>query len=204
MGSEAEGARELANAALGHPVLDLGRRSGDLLVLVVSRLGDLGRLSVLPVLLAGLGGFLAAAGVGALDPAGDPERVVVGELEVHVLLGDAGEVAVQLEGRLRLPHVELGVEGRNALAAGQAAYSVVAVVSCGLRGILVEVVDETEESVEVGLVVESWCEDGHFDVSSWGKCRNVQTVGGEDRLIIGVLLCGVVCLLVCLFDFWSE
>lgn len=101
-------------------------------------LGVIGRLVVLEET-----GGRVALGAGALDPAPDLEGLGVGELHVHVFLADAGQLAMELVGRLGLGHVELGSEEAGARLA--------AAVGAGLAAVAVKVVNEAEETLEVGL-----------------------------------------------------
>lgn len=130
-----------------------------LLFLLLGRLGDGAAHLDLFALLEEAGGRRAGS-VGALHVAADDDGLRVGELDVDILLLDAGKLAVELVDVLRLPQVELGSEGLEVS-------SVVAPVLLlrSVAGILVEVIDETEEAGEVGLgrSVESRSEHRHFD-----------------------------------------
>lgn len=131
--------------------LDVGR------AILLTALGD-GAAHVVVVTLEQAGGGVAF-GVGALDLAADHDGLRVGELDVHVLLLDAGQLAVQLVGCVRLPQVELGREGRDVVAAVARGRALGAV----LRRVLVKVVDQAEETREVGLGgrVEAGAEQRH-------------------------------------------
>lgn len=190
---ELEGTREFADAALGDPeaVLGLGRLRL-LSDLVLVRLGyadsgrrrsrgalrvvlDRGLMRLVVVLLlrgfgngAGLGCLLekvaggSAGLVGALDAAADYDGLRVGELHVHVLLLDTRKLAVELIVVLGLSQVKLGSEGRKVAGVTAALLGSGGVVV--LQGVLVKVVNETEETREVGLSgsVESRSEHRHF------------------------------------------
>lgn len=191
---EVENPAELADAALRDPVLGVVDRAFLLLLLLAAlvQLGDSsGRCGlgggvgfVVIVLNSGLvrgaGAFLAVGdgtahlialleetsggstrGVGALDAAPNMEGVGVGELDGDVLLLQAGELAVKLIGILDLADIELGLEGRDVVAVGAAGGAVLT----ALAGIVVEVLQKTEERSEGGVrVVEvAGEESGHFD-----------------------------------------
>jgi len=98
---EGEGAVELADGALADPVL----------------------VTVVAAGLARLRGVVLALGA-ALDDKG----LLVGELDLNVLLRDAGQLAVQVVGVGWLAHVEArreAADGRGAVAAGRAVQIVV-------------------------------------------------------------------------------
>lgn len=88
-----------------------------------------------------------AGGVGALGVAADGDGLDVGELDLDVLLVDAGQLAVQLIGVLDLLDVELGGEGFQDVAAGPRLGCVL-----GALRVLLEVVEEAEERMEGGAV----------------------------------------------------
>lgn len=136
---EAEGTVELANGALSDP--ELGLRLVLLVSVVVlnlnlvvlalvvlsGRRGGLGRIifdgglvAIVVVVLDGGdaagggtldGGGRGARGVGALNTTLDDEGVGISELNVHILLIDAGKLAVELVGVLDFADIELGLEG---------------------------------------------------------------------------------------------
>lgn len=119
------------------------------------------------------GGWRSTGGVGALDAASDHDGLRVRELDVHLVLLDARQLAVQLEVRVGLLQVEPRREGGDLLvlvltAEGTATTMVPVLLLAttpGLRGgVVVELVDEPEESREVGLGlrVEARSEHGHF------------------------------------------
>ncbi|ROV97667.1 hypothetical protein VSDG_04565 [Cytospora chrysosperma] len=200
-GGEAEGARELADGALRDPelldgllllLLGGGLGGGDLGGGGAGLLGLLGRLvldgglvaHVLLVGFAALGdgaahlgaaldeaGGRRARGVVALGPTRDHEGLRLGELDVDVVLLDAGELTVELVGVLRLLHVEARGEGGSGAAGAMAG----AGLSAGLLGVLVEVIQEAEERGERGLrsKVGSW-EERHF--AGCGRDRSKKTV----------------------------
>lgn len=88
-----------------------------------------------------------ARGVVALGPARDHEGLRLGELDVDVVLLDAGELTVELVGVLRLLHVEARGEGGSGAAGAIAG----AGLGAGLLGVLVEVIQEAEEGGKRGL-----------------------------------------------------
>lgn len=149
---ELEGAVELADRALAHPVAVL------LVVvladLLVAGLDHLGTLLLLLFVVRGrglLGGVLGSAGVVfALDAALDHESFVVGEFNVNVLLGDAGKFAVQKVGVVGLANIKAGCKRahRGSLASG--------------RPVDIVVVQKAEERGEVARSVEG-VEERHFD-----------------------------------------
>lgn len=169
---EAEGAGELANAALGDPVLgsrllrflllldDLrvfGRWCSGLsgIVLDSSLVGGFVALSDC----AGCGGRFDVAGrrsatfVGAFDATADADGLLVDELDLDVLLVNAGEFAVEFIGVFDFLDIELGLEGLQGVVAATA----------GAR-VVVEVIEEAEEGCE-----------GRFR-NEWGQCGS-----GEER-----------------------
>ena len=182
---EREAAVELAHRALRDPVLepllalrllllvldDLGAAAlggrhavralvlhGRLVVLVAfARLGDLALLG--PALDGG-----TAAGVLALGTALDDEGVVVGELDGHVLLVDARELAVQEVRLLLLAHVEFGLESADG---GRATGSA---VGARAGSVVVIVVEEAEERSEVALG-HARAKERHGARSGW-CCEN--------------------------------
>lgn len=200
-GGEAEGARELADGALRDPelldglllllLLGGGLGGGDLGG-AAGLLGLLGRLvldgglvaRVLLVGLAALGdgaahlgaaldeaGGRRARGVVALGPARDHEGLRLGELDVDVVLLDAGELSVELVGVLGLLHVEARGEGGSGAAGAMAG----AGLGAGLLGVLVEVIQEAEERGERGLRSKVGSrEEGHF--AGCGGDRSKKTV----------------------------
>lgn len=150
---EVKGARELADAALGEPVLVLGRLGlglrlldgggGGALVLdgcLVRRLAALGDGGLLGHVLD-LAGRRGALGVGALGPAADRHCLRLGEFNVDRVLIHAGQLAVQLVGVVGLADVKLGLPDGGACA------SAVGLAAC-LAGVAVKVVEEAEERGE--------------------------------------------------------
>lgn len=111
---ESEGTLELADGALAGPEVVAG----------------LGLGGVITSGLLGLGGVVLALGAALYD-----QSVGIGELDVDVLLGDAGQLAIQVVGVLGLANVEARGEGAGGdLAAGT---------------VVVVVVQEAEERGEV-------------------------------------------------------
>jgi hypothetical protein len=181
---EVEASRELANAALGEPVLGL---VGRLVALHFRWLGSggagwsvrglgarfvgLGLGFVLNGCLARVSGLLAlsdstahaifelasgrsASGVGAFDFAADEQSLRFSELDLHIVLADAGELAVELVGVVNFADIELGLELRES--------SPTAVLSSALTRVCVKVVEETEERGEGGVgVVNVAREESH-------------------------------------------
>jgi len=161
---EAEGASKGPNAALGDPPLcarlvllrsvlslSLVLLSGCLLPLV-ARLD----FSLLLAALQETGRWLAF-GVGALRTATDDEGLGVGELDLNILLIDAGKLAVELVLSILLADVELGVECFGDLVGSAHNIAVRIAASIG-----VEVVKETEErtkaNVGLGSEIRTWQE----------------------------------------------
>lgn len=192
---EVEASRELAEAALGEPVLGLISRLL-LNVIVLLLVGDLsaglvglglllildGSMVVVLVLLTALDsalGFVAldeasgrsASSVGALSLASDEHGLRLGELDVNIRLLHAGEFTVEFVGLSGLADIELGLPVAEAAAA-----SAISVLSA-LARVAVEVVKETEERGEgsVGGVVEVAREESH--------CVCYVVGGFEDELI---------------------
>lgn len=180
---EVEAARELAKGALGEPVL--GLVSGLLLTLLgVFVLGDLiaafvrgGFLLILDGSVVGVLVFLmfltalsdgalvlgtlnkgsrwCASSVGAFSLATDEHCLWLGEFDVNILLGHAGELAMELVGISGLADVELGLPLGKAGASG-------AVLSLALARVAIEVVKETEERGKGSIgVVEVAREESH-------------------------------------------
>jgi hypothetical protein len=178
---EVEAARELAEGALGEPVL--GLITGlllDLLGLLV--VGDFGalvsfglglvlnfgvvRVLVLIVALALSNGALglraldeasgrSAGSVCALSLAADGHGLRLSEFDVNVVLGHAGELSMELVGFASLADIELG------LPVGEAA-SASTTVLLSLTRVAIEVVEETEEGSKGSIgVVEVAREESH-------------------------------------------
>ena len=149
---EVKGARELADAALGEPVLVLGRLGlglrllgggGGALVLdgcLVRRLAALGDGGLVGDVLD-LVGRRGALGVGALGPAADRHRLRLGEFNVDRVLVHAGQLAVQLVGVVGLADVKLGLPDGGACASAVG-------LAARLAGVAVKVVEEAEERGE--------------------------------------------------------
>lgn len=192
---EVEASRELAEAALGEPVLGLiSRLLLNLIVLLL--VGDLsaslvglgllltldGSVVVVLVLLTTLDsalGFVAldeasgrsASSVGALSLAADEHGLRLGELDVNIRLLHSGEFTVEFVGLSGLADIELGLPVAKAAAA-----SAISVLS-SLARVAVEVIKETEERGEgsVGGVVEVAGEESH--------CVCCVVDGFEDEMI---------------------
>lgn len=147
---ELEGAVELADRAFAHPVaVLLVVVLADLLVTGLDHFGTL--LLLLLVVRGLLGGLLGSSGVVfALAAALDHESLVVGELNVNVLLGNAGKLAVQKVGIVGFANIKAGRKGahRGSLASG--------------RPVDIVVVQEAEERGEVARSVEG-VEERHFE-----------------------------------------
>jgi hypothetical protein len=165
---EAEGAGELANATLRDPVflLMLLVGGGGLGVL----LGNLGGggfgIFVLDgslMSLLGDGTFssgcldetsgTSAGFVFALSTALDRKSIGVGEFDLDVLLVDAGKLAMEFVSVLDLSEIKLWGEGFQMSASGGAV---------NIAGVLVELIEHTEERVERGGWVIG-------DKASWEK-----------------------------------
>lgn len=178
---EVETARELAEGALGEPVLGLiTRLLLDLLgLLVVGNFGalvslglglilNLGvvRVLVLVVTLAlansalGLGALDEASGrsagsVCALSLAADGHGLRLSEFNVDVFLGHARELSMKLVGLASLANIELGLPVGEAASTGTT-------VLLSLTRVAIEVVEETEEGSKGSIgVVEVAGEESH-------------------------------------------
>lgn len=178
---EVEAARELAEGALGEPVL--GLITGlllDLLGLLV--VGDFGalvslglglilnlgvvRVLVLIVILtlgngaSGLGAldetsWRSAGSVCALSLAADGHGLRISEFDVDVLLGHAGELSMELVGLASLADIELGLPVGEAASTGTT-------VLLSLTRVAIEVVEETKEGSKGSIgVVEVAREESH-------------------------------------------
>lgn len=176
---EVEAARELAETALGEPVL--GLVSGLLLDLLrLFLVGDLGAglmslglllildscvvgIVFLAVVGDGASGFSAldeasgrsAGSVGALSLATDEHGLRLGELDMNIRLLHAGEFAVKLIELSGLADIKLGLPVAKAGAASASSVG-------SLARVAVEVVKETEERGEGSVgVVEVTGEKSH-------------------------------------------
>lgn len=195
---EAEASRELAHAALRDPEFGLRLVFLDVLSLIAVGGGDFGRgllllagmfildgglvscvLARLAALDGSSGGLTfdeaggwGALGVGALGVAFDCQSLGVGEFNLDVLLLDAGEFAVEFVGVSDLLDVELGAKDLEVTMRLASAVVVVAA-----PGVLVEVVEQTEERSErgggIGSDERSW-EEGHC-----ACMRNVNELVGD-------------------------
>ena len=164
-GGEAECTMEFPDRALRDPVLGAANTFLPLLLALLRN-----HLSALLHLLGGLVlhrrlvalarighvprdasvGFVGSfGGILALGAAFDDEGVGVGELDVHVLLLDAGEFALEFIGGLVLADVEFGLEGADGGVGGEGA------------GVAVG-----------GVVVEEAEEGSHFGVGEAGEERH--------------------------------
>merc|ERR1712054_318247 len=168
---EVEGARGLASVAR----ISLVDRSEAILLLssvLDSGLVRLGRLGTAgDGLLVGLvlhgrcASGRGAGSVGALNLAADEHVLGVCELNVDILLGHAGEFAVELVRLSSLANVKLGREGSELRARARRLAAIVGV----LTAVAVKVVKEAEERSEGGVVgggVEVAWEEGHC-VGCW-------------------------------------
>ena len=126
---EAERAMELANRALRDPVLG----TTNLPLSFPLRSNNLPSPSLLPLVFfvvlhsrfmalprirhvtrdASVGFIGPFGGILALGAAFDDQRMRVGELDVHVFLLDAGQLALELVGGLVFAYVEFGLEGAD-------------------------------------------------------------------------------------------
>lgn len=89
-----------------------------------------------------------AGSVLALNVAADHQGVLIRELNVDILLGEASQLAMELIRALKLANVELGVE----VADGPAVARVLgAVLAAALTGVGVPVRQKTEEGSEAGV-----------------------------------------------------
>lgn len=168
---EAEGARKLANAALGEPVLG---RVGRLVFLrglcdFALTFGCVldGRLVRRWLVLDGSSGGVAlygagrrsAGGIGPLDFALDKQGLRVGELNVDIFLAHAGQFAVELISSVGLAHIELGLPVGEAGAATLDG-------AIALSRVVVKVLEKAEERGEGGVGrVKVALEERH--VASW-------------------------------------
>ena len=123
---------------------------------------------------------LGFALVGALYAAAHGDGLRVGELDVEILLLNAGKLAMELIGGLGLAHVELGLEGGGDGAADvmTRARALLLLLLLLLRLLLrlrglsfatiaVKVVEQAEERGEAGL-------RGHWSGSAVGRCEEGQ------------------------------
>ena len=104
-----------------------------------------------------LDGIGVALGALALRASFDDEGVRIGELDVHVLLIDAGQFALEFVGVFDFADVEFGLEGADGGGAAGAGAGAVDVV----------VVEEAEEGGEVGCVVGKAWEQRHCADGLW-------------------------------------
>jgi len=165
---EAEGTGELANAALRDPVFLLrllmgGGRLGVLLgnlggggfgILVLD--GSLMSLLRDSTFSSGCLDETSGASAGfvfALSTTLDCESIGVGEFDLNVLLVDAGKLAMEFITILDLSEIKLWGEGLQMSASGGAV---------NIAGVLVELIEHTEERVERGGWVVG-------DEGSWEK-----------------------------------
>jgi hypothetical protein len=171
-GGEGEAAGEFANAALGNPELNiiLGLLSGP--VLLDNLGGSLSTLvlnsslvSLVSLLAFGDGtlgwcilneaGWWSTGGIAALGVAFDGQSVGVRELDVNILLLNAGKFAVEFIGILDFLDIELGSEGLQVTTDG----------AVTLATVLIEVIQHAEEGMEGGCGVggdeRSW-EERHL------------------------------------------
>lgn len=153
-GWEGKGPTELADAALGDPELGLGFLGlGRLLVL-----GDLGGTLSTLILDGSLMSLVvvrtldrtlswgtldeasrgSAGGVAALGVALDGQGMSISKLDLDILLLDSGEFAVEFVGVFEFLDIKLGGEGLQGGAG----------VTVTLAGVLIEVVQHTEERLE--------------------------------------------------------
>lgn len=159
---EGEGTVELADGALADPVFGL-------VVVVVVRL-----LHLLALAVVGGGVVLVALArlrrvVLALGAALDDEGLVVGELDLDVLLRDAGQLAVQVVGVSGLAHVK--ARGEAAQGGGGAAASL---------AVDVVVVQQAEEGGEVaGAEVREQRERHGCACSGWSRRVSAREVYRE-------------------------
>lgn len=243
---EAERAGKLANAALGEPVLGVVHGRAGVGARVAHNLEAILLLDAGVVLIShgglvrsGRGGGLldrcgsgrrlldssgsvggAAGGVCPLDLAADDEGLGLGELDAHVALVEAGQLAVELIGVGRLADVESGLpvgSGRSAeerrlllllsllllllLLLGLAA----AGARVALARVRVKVVKKTEERRKGSLVVVDGAGEkgGHFVgvvmVVSWDSARDSKVHISQERkeeeeaVVVACLCCECVC-----------
>jgi len=112
--------------------------------------------SVLDELAVGRGGV-----VGALRLAANEQGLGLGELDMNILLSNAGKLAVEFVEVSRLADIKLW------LPSGYSSSSL------SLARVVVKVVEKTEERSEGGVgVVESSREEGHFDSVVGDRFRN--------------------------------
>jgi len=178
---EAEGAGELADAALRDPVLR-SRLLGFLLLLGDLRVfgGWCSGLSGIVLDSCLVGGCLAlsdgascggsfdvargtsSAFIGALGATADVDGLLVDELDLDVLLVNAREFAVEFVGVLELLDIEFGLEGLQSIGAATAG-----------SGVVVEVIQEAEEGCEGGFRNEGGqcgsVEERHLACGGWFK-----------------------------------
>ena len=168
---ESEGPREGADRAFGDPVLGFGLfwLLGMLRLLLLGDLGGafsalIGILDSCLVAVGTLDGALSGCifdetgwggtrGVAVLGAAFDGQGVAVGELDVDVLLLNAGKFAVKLESGLRLNQVPFGGECLQVGACG--------VFTTTNPAVSIKVVQHSEEGLErvysrVGIDESAW------------------------------------------------
>lgn len=142
---ELEGAVELADRPLTHPeAVFLVVALADLLVPGLDHLGTL----LLLVIRGLLGGLLGSAGVVfALAAALDHECVIVGELDLNVLVGNAWKLAIQKVGIVGFANIKAGRKGahRGSLISGRPV-EIVVVQKAEERGKVARSVEGVEET----------------------------------------------------------